>query len=127
MPGKVGASTEHSGETHQESDEPKGEMHGSGGKHPDEESNNEDQVEKGDTNDHQKPNAPVRPRKRICYDPKEKIKDQKYKGAGLVRTFDNGKDFNFKYIQEHGFSRPLLFLDKEGLGRLMFEFYVILH
>lgn len=47
----------------------------------------------------------------------EKLHDEKFdvKDNNLLMEME-GKDFNLKLIQEHGFNTPILFKEKEGLG-----------
>ena len=45
----------------------------------------------------------------------EKIADTLKYSHDFVR-FLSAKDFDFKYIQEHGFDTPIVFKDKSGLG-----------
>jgi len=55
------------------------------------------------------------------FDVQEKLNSDKYKfkeGENHVGNMD-GKDFTLQYIQEHGFTHPLKFSSKDGLGLRM--------
>eukprot|EP00111_Clytia_hemisphaerica_P022323 TCONS_00065612-protein len=46
----------------------------------------------------------------------EKLQDDKFTTAKQCLLEMEGKDFNLKYIQEHGFNTPMLFKSKDGLN-----------
>ena len=47
-------------------------------------------------------------------DIKTKVEEKRF-GLKLTKEI-NGEDLNMKYIQDHGFTTPRRFVDKQGLG-----------
>ena len=50
-----------------------------------------------------------------------KIKDPKYARHNLIRTFENGNELSLEYLQRNGFDAPMLFRNRDGLGKLFNE------
>ena len=50
-----------------------------------------------------------------------KIKDPKYTRHNLIRTFENGNELSLEYLQRNGFDAPMLFRNRDGLGKLFNE------
>ena len=49
----------------------------------------------------------------------EKIQDPRFKRPNLIRKLENGVGFDYEYFQLNGFQTPLLFEERDGLGKLL--------
>ena len=60
-------------------------------------------------------------RVRKAYKVVDKINNPIYKRFKMIRTFENGINFSLEYLQKNGFDEPMLFRNKEGLGRFFIK------
>ena len=54
----------------------------------------------------------------------EKIEDPRFKRPNLIRKLENGVGFDYKFFQSNSFQTPLLFKERDGLGKLLIKFYL---
>ena len=52
----------------------------------------------------------------------EKIQDPRFKKPNLIGTLENGVGFDYKYFQTNGSQTPLLFKERDGLGKFVTKF-----